>query len=173
MLDAAAYFNFPAGMSHRTFLDHSSDSPTNPHASPVRPIAAADGWLVVSPVSRRQIRGACAAVGRPEWAEELLQRGIDGLSHALLERLEPVVATRTVQHWLAAFAAEDVPAAACLSADEHLADPQVRHNQLYSVTDTAAMGRVRNVRYPARYSSWPTLGQRAPAPALGEDPGES
>ncbi len=169
MLDAVSYFSFPTSLSHRTLLDHQPPGQDNPDRLPIRTIEASDGWLIVSPVSRDQIRGACAAVGHPEWADELIAAyPMSQLSHPLLDRLESVTRSAPTQQWLEAFAKHDVPAARCLSLDEHLDDPQVRHNQLYTVEPWPGLGPVRQVRYPARYTSWPRLDVRSPAPAVGE-----
>ncbi|HRE02490.1 MAG TPA: CoA transferase, partial [Ilumatobacteraceae bacterium] len=51
MLDAAAYGNFPDVMANRTFLDHSPESARNMQPDAVRPLATADGWIVVVPVT--------------------------------------------------------------------------------------------------------------------------
>ncbi|MBO0731332.1 MAG: CoA transferase [Acidimicrobiaceae bacterium] len=169
MLDAVSYFSFPTAMAHRTLLDHQPPGPDNPDKAPIRPIAASDGWLIVGPVTRDQIRGSCAAVGHPEWAEELMAaHPMSQLSYPLLDRLETVTRTAPTSQWLEAFAKHDVPAARCLSAEEHFEDPQVRYNELYSIEPWPDLGPVRQARYPARYGSWPHLGVRRPAPAVGE-----
>ncbi|MGI8492699.1 MAG: CaiB/BaiF CoA transferase family protein [Acidimicrobiales bacterium] len=171
MLDAVSYFSYPSALAHRTFLDHTAGAGAgpNPHARPARPIAAADGWLVVSPVSKVQIEGALAAVGRPELASRLIA-DLDGprLADALTAEIEKVTRTGPVERWLAAFGAHDVPAARCLSTEEHFDDPQVRHNDIYSIEEWPGLGRVRQVRYPARYTSWPRLGTRTPVRLLPE-----
>jgi crotonobetainyl-CoA:carnitine CoA-transferase CaiB-like acyl-CoA transferase len=67
--------------------------------------------------------------------------------------LESVTATAGVDHWLEAFRRQDVPAAPCLGIDEHLADDQVAHNRIYTITEQDGLGAVRAPRYPARFSS--------------------
>ena len=52
--------------------------------------------------------------------------------------------------------------------DQHLADPQVVHNQLYSTSETPGLGTIRSVRYPARFASIGLLGTHGRSPLLGE-----
>jgi crotonobetainyl-CoA:carnitine CoA-transferase CaiB-like acyl-CoA transferase len=121
-------------------------------------------------VSSDHIRASLAAVGRPEWADEVLAHP-DQLSlvRALFDKLETVTKTGTVDHWLAQFRIHDVPAAPCLTFDAHMADAQVVHNGLYSTDTTPDGTTVRGPRYPAVFaSSAPLTGQGA-APSMGAD----
>jgi CoA:oxalate CoA-transferase len=165
MLDAAAYFTFPDAMAGRTFL---SDPPGN-DVVPARPLRTADGWIAVVPVTARQFRNCCAAVDHPEWGAELLAiPDALALTDRLFDRLETVTRAEATSHWLERFARADVPAARCLSLDEHLEDPQVLHNLLYPVVEVPGLGRVRTVRHPAVFGSYGELGFREPAPDVGE-----
>jgi crotonobetainyl-CoA:carnitine CoA-transferase CaiB-like acyl-CoA transferase len=169
MLDAGAYLNFPDGLANRTFIDHQPREARNRQLAGVRPIRASDGWLVVAPVTADQIRRACAAVDRSSWADEILAIS-DGatMTATLFDRVETVTREGTVDSWLARFARHDVPVAPCFSIDQHLADPQVVHNQLYSVTESPELGAVRQVRYPAVFSTWGRLGRSEPPPTPGQ-----
>jgi crotonobetainyl-CoA:carnitine CoA-transferase CaiB-like acyl-CoA transferase len=173
MLDAGAYMDFPDGLANRTFLDHQPPDARNGHTAAIRPLAASDGWLVVVPVSADQIRRAFAAVGRPNGAAEVLAQA-DGAAMAtrLCDRLEEATRTETVASLLAHFSANDVPAAPCLRIDEHLEDPQVEHNEVYYVAPWPGLGRVRQVRYPAVFSTWGKVSARGPAPVPGQHTGE-
>jgi crotonobetainyl-CoA:carnitine CoA-transferase CaiB-like acyl-CoA transferase len=62
-----------------------------------------------------------------------------------------------------------VPVAPCLDLDEHLADPQVAHNRLYDIVEHPQLGRVRQVRYPARSRSWGRLWGGGIAPMVDAD----
>jgi crotonobetainyl-CoA:carnitine CoA-transferase CaiB-like acyl-CoA transferase len=167
MLDAVSYFNFAAGMAHRTFLDHQVESLDNPARRPTRPIRTRDGWIMVSAVSRKQIVAACAAVSHPEWAEELIaDRDTMRMNATLLERLESVTESLATSDCLRLMVQHDVPAAECLDADQHFLDPQVVHNHLYSIEEWPEIGRVRQIRYPASFEGWKQPGPRTPAPKL-------
>jgi crotonobetainyl-CoA:carnitine CoA-transferase CaiB-like acyl-CoA transferase len=173
MLDAAAYLNFVDLLPARAFVDHAPPEARNRQSSAVRPLRAADGWILLAPVSADQIRRACRVAEHPEWAEEVLSvRDAVAMVHALFDRLEPVIRTATVRAWLQRFGDSDLPVGPCLGIDEHLADAQVAHNRVYTVAEWPEVGRVRTPRYPARFSSADPLPAPSPAPLLGADTDE-
>lgn len=167
MLDAVSYFNFAAGMAHRTFLDYQADSPDNPTRRPTRAIQTKDGWLMVSAVSRRQIYAACSAVSHPEWGDDLIaDPDTMRMNATLLDRLESVTRLMTTAESIKVMTENDVPVAECLNSDQHFDDPQVVHNKLYSINEWPDIGRVREIRYPAIFEGWQQPGPRTPAPKL-------
>ena len=170
LLDAAAYVNFPDTMANRTLLDFAPPSARNRHAAATRAIRASDGWLVVVPVTADQIRRSCAVVGRPALADEILAMpDATALTERMLDELERVIGAGPVSTWVERFRAADVPAGACLTIDEHLADEQVRCNELYRVDNWGDdLGPVRHVRHPARFASWPSLHATSGPPGLGQ-----
>jgi crotonobetainyl-CoA:carnitine CoA-transferase CaiB-like acyl-CoA transferase len=168
MLDAAAYLDFPEVMTNRTYLDHADLPARNDQAAAIRPVRAADGWLVAAAVTGDQVRRACAALGADELAGELLAMpDATALTRRFCDEVERRTRMLSLDDALARLAAADVPATACLSLDEHLADEQVAVNQLYRVVDREDLGAVREVRYPARFSSTGDLWPATAAPALG------
>jgi CoA:oxalate CoA-transferase len=170
MLDAASYNNFSDLFVNRAFVDRQPVSARNPHATALRPLPAADGWVVVAPVSGANIKSTCELAGHPEWVPEILgQTDETGVSHALFSRLEEVFPSHPVQHWLDLLAAHDVPAARCLTMDEHLSDPQVLHADTYLVEEWDGIGRVRTAGYPAVFGRYGRPRSSGPAPRLGED----
>jgi crotonobetainyl-CoA:carnitine CoA-transferase CaiB-like acyl-CoA transferase len=66
-----------------------------------------------------------------------------------IRRFESVTSTMTTEHALEVLRKADVPAAPVLGLDEHLADAQVHHNQIYEIEHDDRLGAVRVVRYPA------------------------
>jgi formyl-CoA transferase len=162
MLDVTAYFQFPDLMTSRVFVD---DEPADAHswsATNMRTLPASDGAFVIAPVSGRQLKGACKAVGHPEWTDEVFANS--GRAMNTILRLFPdVTVAETRATWVDRFAAEDVPVGMCLTIDEHLVDPQVLHNDIYAVEEWPGVGPVRTVRYPARGGSWEKLSS-GPAP---------
>ena len=164
MVDAFAYFNSSAAMAHRVYLDH-IDPDAVPNTMPTRPIQALDGWLVISAVTRKQIDAAFDAIGRPEQVDELIAaHGVRNLSQPMLDALEVVTRTEPVQHWVTEFTARDVPHEPCHTVDQHLASAYAADAELYSEHEWPNIGRVRQIRHPARFTSWPTLGHRSPPP---------
>ena len=169
MLAAAAYNNFVELFANRTFVDTQPADAHNRHAIGLRPLQAKDGWITISPVSGLAIRNMCEAVGHPEWADEL--RALSDQSQVaavLFDRLETVLPAKTVDEWLELLTERDVPAARCLTMDEHLADAQVQLQDLYRVEQWDGIGAVRTVRYPARFGG-ERQGAAGPAPTIGHD----
>jgi crotonobetainyl-CoA:carnitine CoA-transferase CaiB-like acyl-CoA transferase len=145
MLDIMSYYNFPDMFHNRTFLD--DDAPVTLAPQPV--LATSDGYLVLSPVSGKQLSRTLDAVGHPEWKDDI----------------------KTTAEWLERFRELDVPAGPVNEPSVHLTDPQVIHNELYSQLQTPT-GTLRAIRYPARYNGH-LLKPRGPAPGLGDNTGES
>jgi crotonobetainyl-CoA:carnitine CoA-transferase CaiB-like acyl-CoA transferase len=169
MLAAAAYLNFVELFANRTFVDDQPAEARNLQAIGLRPMPAKDGWITVAPVSGPALRSICEVVGHPEWATDL--RALpdqSGVASVLFTRLESVLPSRTVDEWLALLAERDVPAARCLTMDEHLVDPQVQCQNLYRVEQWEGVGQVRTVRYPALFAG-ERLGASGPAPLAGQD----
>ena len=170
MLDVMAYLNFPEIFATRTFVDDEPLDARNRQMMANRPLRARDGWILLSAVSADQIRDAVAAVGHPEWSDEILA-ATDGpqMTTRLVERIESQTRSLTVAECLARFDAHDVPAGHCVDPDQHLADAQVVHNELYKIVEHPQLGRVRQVRYPARSQHWGTLRSSDVAPMLDAD----
>jgi crotonobetainyl-CoA:carnitine CoA-transferase CaiB-like acyl-CoA transferase len=115
-------------------------------------------------VSGRQVSAALRALGLEDRKSELVSiTDALELNTTLSTIMAPVVRTRSVAHWLAALAAHDVPAAPILDLDEHLADPQVVHNDMYRHVEHPVLGAVRAPRHPAAPD-----GVIAPSPTLGD-----
>lgn len=163
LLDTAAYFNFPDLFQHRTFLDDRSDWRAPP--SPV--LKTADGWIVLSPVSGKQLGRTLEVVGHPEWKDDFkkIADRVE-MAHQFFRRIAPEIELRESAYWIAQFEAADVPVGPVYSADGHLNDPQVVHNALYAEA-SSPVGPVRSVRFPATFDG-AVMRSTAPAPALGE-----
>ena len=166
MLDVSAYFNFPESLSNRTFIDEQPDDARFDLLGAQRPFRTSDGWVLIGAVSGQQIKGSIAAVGHPEWGPDLQALPAVDMMGVLLERIEAITKDWTTEHTLAMFDAQDVPVAACLDIDGHLADPQVEHSEIYSVRDNPGLGEVRAVRYPGRSAQWGRRLHPGPAPML-------
>ncbi|MGH9001020.1 MAG: CaiB/BaiF CoA transferase family protein, partial [Acidimicrobiia bacterium] len=178
MLDAMAYFNFTDVLEARTVVDAGEGEGGGswlPAAATVSTIVeTTDGWIAVSPSSRRHVAAVCEAAGHPEWMEELSEykRFVD-LGPELMQRVETVTRKGTSEEWLARFNAAGVPVAPVLDADGHLDDPQVVHNRIYSELLHPVAGRVRYPRFPARLrrpdgTLEPGRQSMRPMPAVGE-----
>ena len=120
--------------------------------SAVRCVETADGWLLVSPVRGKQLKGLAEASGHPEWLDELrhLSDPAERTSR-VYELFAGVARSETTSTWLERLESHDVPAAPVLTLDQHLNDAQVEHNQTYLVYEHPQLGRIRQPRYPARW----------------------
>jgi crotonobetainyl-CoA:carnitine CoA-transferase CaiB-like acyl-CoA transferase len=169
MLDAGAYFNFPDVMMNRTLLEGEDSNSRNEQLDAVRPIRARDGWLVVSPVSGRQIRAACDALGRSDLADELFAATEPAETVTkMYAAFEEAIGDLSVDECVERFMSAGVPAGPCNDLDDHLNDRQVAHNGLYEIHPTERHGLLRQVRYPALFASLEPLGPGADVPDLGD-----
>jgi CoA:oxalate CoA-transferase len=151
MLDATAYVDFPDLMTSRTFVDTEPADAHSVSATVLHTLPASDGSFVLA-----------AVTGHPEFTTEMFANPVELM--ATMSRLfSPVTSKEPLAHWGAAFKAADVPFSACLTIDQHLADPQVVHNDLYAIEAWPEVGRVRTVRHPAVAKSWGRL-SGGPAP---------
>ena len=170
MLDSMAYFLGPDLLGDHLVVGAPEPGVAR-HIAAARPARTQDGWMVVSPVSGAQMKGALVAVGHPEWGEQLRAAATaTEMIERFYELIEPVLLTRTTSEWEHAFAAADVPASAVLSYGDHLADPQVASNGTYRVVDDPVLGRVRTLRYPALFDGAPTDTDDLPIPHGGDVP---
>ena len=170
MLDSMAYFLGPDLLGDHIVVGEPEPGVAR-HIAAARPLRTKDGWIVVSPVSGTQMKGALSAVGHPEWGEQLRTAATaTGMIERFYELLDPVLRTRTCSEWEQAFAAADVPASAVLSYGDHLADPQVALNETYREVDDPVLGRVRALRYPALFDGAPSESDELPIPHGGDGP---
>jgi len=169
MLDVLAYYNFPDVMEDHTFPGVAAPPPLGrPLVTSVR---TADGRLTMAPGTGQQVKAVMSVAGHPEWRDELVPiRDREALASRLLELLEPVLVTDTTDNWVERFRAAAVPVAPVLDQAGHLADAQVRHNQVYVEYKHPDHGVVRAVRYPVRLAATPAVAP-APYPALDEHGG--
>ena len=168
MLDAAAYVHFPDLLVNRMFVDSQPEEARHEHAVSISAVPAADGAFVVAGVTGRQIKRSCEAIGHPEFAGDLLsQPSPAALMRRIVELFGPVTRQQPLEHWLARFREHDVPAAPCLTIDEHLADEQVAHNEIYELSEWPGIGRVRQPRYPTISPRWGRLAGDPPDYDLG------
>ncbi|MDQ2728621.1 MAG: CoA transferase [Actinomycetota bacterium] len=166
MIDSLAYFDGPDVLAGKALLD-APDYDVIGHLGDMRPLRTEDGWLLVSPVSGKQLKRALAAAGRPD-AVALLRAVEDArtMTSMFLGLLAEVLPSRPTAEWEQVFADADVPASAVLSVDDHVADHQLAHNATFRVTEDPILGRVRQVRHPARFDGAPAETAELPAPSL-------
>jgi crotonobetainyl-CoA:carnitine CoA-transferase CaiB-like acyl-CoA transferase len=184
MLDTAIAFMWPDSAMDAALLDDdASRSPTI--AANYAVTRLADGFAAASPVTDSEFRGLCAALGRPEIADDprfgdVMSRMAN--STAMVELLVDAAAACTVEEFAARAVEHDVPASAITTLEAIHDDPQVIHNSVFVEREHPLAGRLREPRAAARLSSTPQrVGHHAPAfgqhtdeiiEALGLDPAE-
>jgi formyl-CoA transferase/CoA:oxalate CoA-transferase len=141
----------------------------HPNIAPYGAYACAGGAVVVGAGNDAQFRRLCAAVGRPELADD--PRFADNaarVGHAaeLTAELETVLATRPAVHWRAALGAAGVPVAPVNRLDQVFADEHVRAVGLVDEVEHAS-GPLPQVRAPVAMSATPPA-MTLPPPLLGE-----
>lgn len=171
MLDVASYMDFPELLRNRAFLADQPQEARSSAAVAQRPFPASDGWFVVATVTGQQIKGACAAMGHPEWAKVVFaQPDSAAIVQAMFDLFAPVSSAKPRSHWLEQFRRHDVPAAPCLQIDEHFREPQVIHNNIYAIEEWPNIGPVRVVRYPTTFARFGHLRSGVPPISLPKAP---
>jgi crotonobetainyl-CoA:carnitine CoA-transferase CaiB-like acyl-CoA transferase len=136
---------------------------------PWQAFETADGWLVVATREERFWRQYCAAIGRPELAEDArFATNLDRLEHrdVLVPLLEDVMRTRSTGEWLSALDAAEVPVARVNDVGQALAEPSLADGAIVDVP-YPPLGTVRMVSSPIRFGASPPAVPGAP-PLLGE-----
>jgi crotonobetainyl-CoA:carnitine CoA-transferase CaiB-like acyl-CoA transferase len=132
---------------------------------------ASDGHLVIANIGELFWPKICAAIGRPELADDprydtnpkrVARRAeVDAL-------LTEVLATRTVAEWDAVLERYDVPHAPILEVSEVLANPQVLARGMVTEYDHPRLGKFPALGRAIRFPDHEGAPIKAP-PLLGED----
>ncbi len=170
MLDSAIAFMWPDSAMDAALLDDDvTRAPTI--AANYAVTRLADGFAAASAVTDSEFSGLCAALGRPELAQD--PRFVDTptrIANAgeMVAVLTEVAAACSVADFVAGSAEHDVPSSAINSIDDLPTDPQVVHNEVFVTRDHPLAGSIREPRPAARFSATPAH-VSSPAPAAGAD----
>lgn len=167
MLDATSYY-YGADLSagHRTVGDQPdmfpSALPTNRNW-----FRTSDSWILLSPVSGKQLRATLKAVGRADEWDTLLVDGPAALWSKMRPILDEEFAKGTTAEWDEALTTADVPATPVFTFEDHLADSQVAHNGTYvPVHDPSINADWLQARWPAKFDGERIPNAQLPAPQL-------
>lgn len=146
----------------------------HPTVCPYRPFETADYPIALAIGANRQFRKLCAAMGRPEMADD--DRFATNPARvenrkALYEILEAEFITRTRDEWLAALHAEGLPAGAIRTVDQVMEAPELAERGVVQEIEHETVGRMRLVASPIKLSKTPVRVYLAPRP-LGYDNGD-
>lgn len=169
MLDANVAFLWPEAFYNHAFLD--DVLPAVPEFGANQKLwRCADGWLTLITPYTEEFVAMCRVFGVPELIDDprfatLVTRRQNQVP--LRERLEPIVASRSVDEWVAALVAAGVSAGRFNSKARLADDPQVRHNALLHEVAYPGIGRLRTPRAAAQFIGMPWDASRL-APHLGQ-----
>ncbi|MFK7919277.1 MAG: CaiB/BaiF CoA transferase family protein [Ilumatobacter sp.] len=169
MLDTAIAFMWPDSAMDAALLDDDvMRSPTI--AANYGVTRLADGFAASSAVTDSEFTGLCAALGRPDIADD--PRFVDtptriANASEMVPLLAEVAAERGIEEFVAASAEHDVPSSPINSLDDLPTDAQVLHNDVFVTRQHPQAGTIREPRPAARFSATP---QRVSdvAPAVGQ-----
>ncbi|MFE4958962.1 CaiB/BaiF CoA transferase family protein [Streptomyces sp. NPDC056653] len=113
----------------------------HPNLAPYQVFSASDGYLVIAAGNDRLYQRLCAAIERPELAQDARFRtNRDRVTHRgeLVKILEDVLVYNTVDHWCAVLEGSGVPVS-----------PLLNISDVYAHAHTEALGMVRSVEHIA------------------------
>jgi len=142
----------------------------HPRNAPYQAFAAADGYFGMAAGNNKLWQSVCEVVEMPELAEQERfsspgQRAANQLQ--LLEILESVFKTQSVEYWLKAFAQAGVPCSPINSYSQALADPQVQHMGWVQELQLPTGDITKTFGSPLRFNDQ-TVKVTASPPSLGE-----
>jgi crotonobetainyl-CoA:carnitine CoA-transferase CaiB-like acyl-CoA transferase len=137
---------------------------------PSQTFRCADRDIFLVAGNNAQFGRLCQAIARPDLAQDprfAVTAGRIANRDALLAVLDEVFATRTADDWLARLDAADVPCSAVNNLPQALANPQIIHRQMVQTIEHPAVGPMKLLRNPIRFSETP-IETYAPPPGVGE-----
>jgi len=173
MLDGQiSLLTYHAGIHFATGAVPARRGNQHPSISPYETYRARDGFVNIAVGNDAQWRALCRAAGAP----------LAGLAHdarfatnatrvghreELAAILEPVVAARSVDDWIALCDGAGIPSGPILDVAQALAHPQVQARGMVVPLEHPAAGPIRVTGVPVRLSETPGA-VRTPPPRLGE-----
>jgi crotonobetainyl-CoA:carnitine CoA-transferase CaiB-like acyl-CoA transferase len=142
-----------------------------PYAAPNEAYRTRDGYVMVAAYTPDRWPRLCAALGRPELADDprfdTNEKRVLGRA-ALTEALEPLFRARSTEEWVELLRASDVICAPLLDHPALVAEPHLAETGAFEVTEHPVVGDMQSIRCPIELSGTST-GPRRPPPHL---PGE-
>ncbi len=138
--------------------------------APYQVFRTRDGWVTIGPNTEPLWRKFCAAIGRPELAEDARfkdRKGRVANRKALVALLEEVLVRESTRHWTDLLNQAAIPVGPVKTYDEVYEDPQVKAREMVAEIDHPVAGRMRTLGIPVKLSATPGK-LRRPAPRLGE-----
>lgn len=146
----------------------------HPNIVPYRTYPAADGDLAVAVGNDSQFTSFAACAGHPEWAEDpRFARNPDRVrNRETLDRLiGEVIVGRSRAEWIGILEKVGIPAGPINKVSEALTSDQTRARDMVVDLEDPAVGAIRTLGLPIRFTNTPTSIRRMP-PELGADTDE-
>jgi crotonobetainyl-CoA:carnitine CoA-transferase CaiB-like acyl-CoA transferase len=144
----------------------------DPVLAPYQAFPTADGYLNVACANQKLWTQLCAAIDRPELAEDpRFASNADRVEHmdALEAELSATFEQRTTDEWVERLAEEEgLPVGPVLSVPEALESEQTRAREVIGELEHPAAGTIPTIEHPLRFEGADSGFRKAP-PLLGED----
>lgn len=140
----------------------------HPNICPYETFLAADGYFNIACCNDTQFVSLVSVVGHAQLAEDpRFRTNPERVAHRLelLEILQPLLKTKTVQEWLTTIAAAGVPCGPVFDVPQALAHPQVQARSMIVTTHHPQTGDIRTVGHPLGFHQ---PENSLPPPKLGE-----
>ncbi len=141
----------------------------HPSIAPFGAFRAADGWLVIAAGNDALFRRLCEVVGSADLADDERFASNPLRTDHRLElqaALEEVLASATVDAWLARLEAADIPCGPINDVAQVLADPQVRARNMVVTVDDDRLDGFAVAGNPIKLSAFADPARRGPVPDL-------
>lgn len=158
MLDAALSFTWlDAAMDHALLDDDVTHLPTI--AANYQATEFNDGYATSSIVTASEFEGYARALGIPEIItddrfKDIPSRNANGDEYRAL--IKETAANMSVHKFLAGALEHDVPASGINTLDSVIEEPQVIHNEVFTVREHPVAGTIREARNAPRFKGTPT-----------------
>jgi crotonobetainyl-CoA:carnitine CoA-transferase CaiB-like acyl-CoA transferase len=142
----------------------------HPSIVPYTTYAAKDAMMALAIGNDTQFAKCAAVLGHPEWADDsrfATNRARVAHRHLVDSAIAQALAADTADNWLAKLKSAGVPCGRINSVAEALADPQTRARAMIEAVKHPAIGDLKLVGMPYKFSGTPAAVRRPP-PLLGE-----
>jgi len=142
----------------------------HPTVVPYQIMSSADGQFALAVGNDKQFAALCAAIGRPELADDeryRLNRHRVLHRDTLIPELQHVFATQPTDHWIQCIRAAGVPVGSVRTVPEALEAPEIAARGLLADVEDARHGTLRLTASPLQLRGTPPAPPSAP-PRLGE-----
>jgi formyl-CoA transferase len=142
----------------------------NRMSAPYQAFAASDGHFVVGAANQKLWQAFCSVIHKPELLtnpryadnKDRLQNRL-----ALVADLEPIFATRDVDHWVGAFLAAGVPAGPINDYAQVLSSDHAAAREMINEIEHPVEGHIKTLGFPIKMSGTPQR-LRRPPPLLAQ-----